>query len=234
MDNFPNDEKIEKYLDELADEYKILLYKALLERSSSLDNLSISELLRLDNEIKKPLLEDYRKKQRIRRILAGVGIFYVCVGIFLYIFSMAISVESYYSRERMMSLVSIVIAGIGVMFSIYSVTFSKIGLQAEAKTKGQSKNRTKLLEYEVVNKWRELEGIVNDISIKETTETPRSIIEFLLSNKFIDKNEYNLLKRFLQLRNSVVHSRSIEFNAQYMEEMIEKVNRIIEKIRKIV
>ena len=61
MNISPNNDKIERYLDELSDEYKILLYKALISRTKSLDDLSVSELLRLDNEIKKPLFEDYQK-----------------------------------------------------------------------------------------------------------------------------------------------------------------------------
>ena len=76
MNISPNNEKIEKYLDELADEYKILLYKALISRSKPLDDLSVSELLRLDNEIKKPLFEDYQRQQRRRRMLFILGLSY--------------------------------------------------------------------------------------------------------------------------------------------------------------
>ena len=58
MNSLPND-KIEKYLDELSDEYKNLLYKALVARTKPLDDLSVSELLRIDSEIKKPLFLYY-------------------------------------------------------------------------------------------------------------------------------------------------------------------------------
>ena len=54
MNTLSQNDKIEKYLDELADEYKVLLYNALVSRTKPLDDLSVSELLRLDNEIKKP------------------------------------------------------------------------------------------------------------------------------------------------------------------------------------
>lgn len=69
MNILPKNDKIEKYLDELADEYKVLLYNALVSRTKPLDDLSVSELLRLDNEIKKPLFEDYQKKQHRRQII---------------------------------------------------------------------------------------------------------------------------------------------------------------------
>ena len=42
MNISPHDEKIKMCLSELADEYKTLLLKALLERSESLNDLSVS------------------------------------------------------------------------------------------------------------------------------------------------------------------------------------------------
>lgn len=61
MQTYSNEDKIERYLDDLAAEYKELLLKRLLEVSGTIENLSVSELLRIDTEIKKPLLADYRR-----------------------------------------------------------------------------------------------------------------------------------------------------------------------------
>ena len=80
----PKNDKIEKYLDELADEYKVLLYNALVSRTKPLDDLSVSELLRLDNEIKKPLFEDYQKKQHRRQLFLIAGLIYMFTGVFLF------------------------------------------------------------------------------------------------------------------------------------------------------
>ena len=74
MNILPKNDKIEKYLDELADEYKVLLYNALVSRTKPLDDLSVSELLRLDNEIK-PLFEDYQKKQHHQLFLIRINIY---------------------------------------------------------------------------------------------------------------------------------------------------------------
>ena len=80
MNITPNNEKIERYLDELADEYKELLFNALISRTKDLDNLSVSELLRLDNEIKKPLFENYQRQQRRRKMLQIAGLTYMLLG----------------------------------------------------------------------------------------------------------------------------------------------------------
>ena len=50
-----DDDKIEKYVNELGEEYKDLLFEALLKKSDSLSELSVSELLRIDNDVKKYL-----------------------------------------------------------------------------------------------------------------------------------------------------------------------------------
>ena len=100
MNISPNNDKIEKYLDELADEYKVLLYKALISRTKSLDDLSVSELLRLDNEIKKPLFEDYQRKQRRRRTLLIAGLTYMVMGVVLYLFTKIVFGDYQYSREN--------------------------------------------------------------------------------------------------------------------------------------
>lgn len=45
MQTYNNEDKIERYLEDLAVEYKELLLKRLLEVSGSIENLSVSELL---------------------------------------------------------------------------------------------------------------------------------------------------------------------------------------------
>ena len=64
MNDSQNREKIEKYLDELSEEYKTLLFNALVEQSGSVEDLNVSDLLRLDNDVKKRLRLDYIKYQK--------------------------------------------------------------------------------------------------------------------------------------------------------------------------
>jgi len=231
MNISPNDEKLEKYLDELADEYKKLLFSALISRSKTLDDLSVSELLRLDNEIKKPLFQDYYRLQRRRRLFFSYGLIYVLLGFLGYIFSEMITGDFLYSRERMIALVSVVVGLVGLVICVYSFVSPTLGIFSKTNTNGQ-RNYIALLEYEVVAKWRELEGLVSDIGLSESKKAPRSIIDFLLENHLIDKNEYGTLKEFLKMRNNVVHSTENRYSANEIKEMIDNVDKIIEKIKK--
>lgn len=233
MNISPNNEKIEKYLDELAMEYKMLLYNALVLRSKPLDDLSISELLRLDNEIKKPLFEDYQKQQRSRRMLLLFGLTYMFLGvIFSFIFKIFSGAYAYNS-EAMGSLISGIITIIGLFITLCAFALQSLEIYPRKKTKNYKEN-TALLEYEVVAKWREMEGIVNDISLNENIKAPRSIIDFLLENHFIDNKEHMILKDFLKMRNNIVHSNDNLYSESAIKEIIDEVDKIIERIKKIV
>lgn len=228
-----NNEKIEKYLDELANEYKTLLYKALVSRSKTLDDLSVSELLRLDNEIKRPLLEDYQKQQRRRRLLLIAGLTYMFIGFFSLVTYRIIMNDFLYNKESMISLMSIVISIVGLFLTIYSFASQSLSLFPKNHVNRQEEQPV-FLEYEVVTKWRELEGIVNDISLDANVKTPRSIIDFLAENRFIDENEHGTLKDFLKMRNIIVHQSNNNYSPNEIKIMICKIDKILDKIKKIV
>lgn len=232
MNISPNNEKIEKYLDELANEYKMLLYKALVSRSKPLDDLSVSELLRLDNEIKKPLFEDYQRQQKRRRMLLVAGLTYMFIGVFSFFFFKIINGEYMYNRDTMVSLVSGIISIVGLFITLYACAFQTLGMYQKTNIK-RYEEYSALLEYEVVAKWREMEGIVNDISLNANVKTPRSIIDFLLENHFIDEKEHTILKDFLKMRNNIVHSNGTSYSESDVKEIIDKVNKIIDRIKKI-
>ena len=71
-----NEDKIEKYLDDLAEEYKTLLLNRLLEVSGNIENLNVCDLLRIDNEIKRPFLSEYRRQLRRKRVFQMSGVLY--------------------------------------------------------------------------------------------------------------------------------------------------------------
>lgn len=232
MNVSPNNEKIEKYLDELASEYKMLLYNALISRSKPLDDLSVSELLRLDSEIKKPLFEDYQRQQRRRRMLLVAGLTYMFMGVFGFFFFKIINGEYMYSRDTMVSLVTGIVSVIGLFITLYALAFQTLGIYPKRSVK-RYKEYTALLEYEVVAKWREMEGIVNDISLNANVKAPRSIIDFLLENHFIDDKEQVILKDFLKMRNNIVHSNDNMYSESEIKEIIDEVDKIIDRIKKI-
>ena len=234
MNITPNNEKIERYLDELADEYKELLFNALISRTKDLDNLSVSELLRLDNEIKKPLFENYQRQQRRRKMLQIAGLTYMLFGGLIFVAYELLDSNFTPGTHDTISLISIVIGFMGLFISIFSFMLPTIYQSSSKNIDRAEKNNLSFLEYKVVTKWRELEGIVNDISINTSVKTPRSVIEFLLESKFIDDDEYAILKEFLKMRNNIVHSAERRYSIEEIKTLVEKIDKIIDKLKKIV
>ena len=232
MNISPNNEKIEKYLDELADEYKVLLYKALISHTKSLDDLSVSELLRLDNEVKKPLFEGYQRMQRRRRMLLTIGLTYMVMGAVLYLFAKIYLGDYQYSRENMVSLMSGIIVLVGFITTVLAFILQNTNI-VRPQYKAQMEDPSQVLEYEIIAKWRELEGIVNDISINSEVSTPRSIIQFLKENQFVNDEEYITLKEFLKIRNNIAHSTNNGYTTVELKTMLSDIDKIINKIKKI-
>lgn len=234
MNISPNNEKIEKYLDELSDEYKELLFKALVSRSKSLDNLSVSELLRLDAEIKKPLLEDYPRQQKRRKMLLIMGLTYMFLGLFIFVAFQMINSDFMFRSDSIFLLMSVVIGFMGVIASVLSFALPTIRTSSSRHMVSDKRETSALSEYEAITKWRELEGVVNDININSDVKKPRSIIEFLSESQFIDNEEYALLKDFLKMRNNVVHSGDSNYSEKEIKDMISKIDKVIDKIKKII
>ena len=122
----------------------------------------------------------------------------------------------------------------GLFISIFSFMLPTIYQSSSKNIDRAEKNNLSFLEYKVVTKWRELEGIVNDISINTSVKTPRSVIEFLLESKFIDDDEYAILKEFLKMRNNIVHSAERRYSIEEIKTLVEKIDKIIDKLKKIV
>ena len=146
MRAYDNEEKIERYLDDLADEYKELLLKRLLEVSGRIENLSVSELLRIDNEVKRPLLLDYRKQQRRQRVLLMAGMIYAIMGIML--LAMFEMVDSF--RYDGMTLVALTITFLGLMMSLISVMLPSSKYFLGKNERKNVENDRAIWEYSVV------------------------------------------------------------------------------------
>lgn len=233
MSNLLNDEKMEKILNELSDEYKKLLLNALLARSNLLDELSISELLHLDAEIKKPLFKDYqREKQRQKRFLI-MGIAYMLTGLLMvFLVQMTNSDFMITTNDKFILSVSVLIGLLGFIVIFASYLIPTLRTPFTIPLDYYKSESPSLLEYEVVAKWRELEGIVDEISLNSDVKTPHSIIDFLLKYRFINHEETHILSKFLRMRNNVVHAKGAEFSKTEIMDTVKRVEKIIERINR--
>ena len=230
MEFTPKDEKIEKYLNELSEEYKELLFKALISQSNSVDDLSISELLRLDAEIKKPLHEDYARLQKRRKRLFTLGEIYIFMGFIMYVMFQIIISPGTLSLERITMLMSIIVILVGCSAVLLSFISPMTNISSKEALKT---NDLPMLQYEVINKWRIIEGKVNDINGSSKVQTTKSIIAFLSETGLINDKDVLLLKDFLRMRNNIVHNTKAEYSEKEIKDTLAKVDTIIKKTEKL-
>ena len=155
-----SDEKIKRYLDELGEEYKVMLLEQLVTNSNTLEELSISELIRLDEDVKYYLRTKDNDKRKNKYYV--LGILYVFMGLFMYLFFNIMTIFDniqFLSRFELMKLMSTIISMIGILLCM--ITF--IADNKRKKLKNDN-NKRKILEYEVIAIWKELEGLYYDIS----------------------------------------------------------------------
>lgn len=228
MQTYSNEDKIERYLDDLAVEYKELLLKRLLEVSGTIENLSVSELLRIDTEIKKPLLAEYRRQQRRQRAMLMAGMLYAIMGIML--LTMFEMIDSF--RYDGVTLVALVITFLGLLMSLMSVMIpnSKNPL-SKHEPRSMEDNRA-IWEYSVVKTWRELEGIAADIYAESKTMPTHSIISKFLEDNYINKVEAERLREFLKMRNNIVHDTDNNYKLEEIKNALKGVESIINSLKK--
>lgn len=222
---------IEQYLDDASNEYRDLLYSALLARSQSECCLNISDLVELDHKAKLPLFSEYYKRERLSKTFFIIGLCYALIGIFVFIYS-EIKVMPTINNFNVYTLA---LSSILVLFGVFTCLFSYIYPKARL-SKRQTKQSLKdseraLLEYRVIATWRTIEGIARDISINSKLQSPYSVISFLYSNKFISEIEANTLKSFLKLRNDIVHSSKNKHSLDEINQAIINVNKIISDLK---
>ena len=98
--------KIFDYLDDAAEEYKKLLLKKLIKDSRYMADITVNNLVTLDEKIKVPLRN--RLENRYSRFQL-LGLLYVFIGLMLLLFSFIYNLDYLYSRDSIFSITSIVL-----------------------------------------------------------------------------------------------------------------------------
>lgn len=231
MDNLHNQEKIDKYLDELASEYRTLLFNALVEQSDSTEDLNIADLLRIDNEIKKHLRSDYKRSERKRRFLLFGGLFYMFFALFMYL-SLKI-IKPNYNIDNAASLLSLTIGFLGLVFCMFSFVFPTATFSRKNKSSKASSEKMSIAQYNLIATWRDVEAFVSNIANDGTVSTPRSAITYLFDSRLIDHQEYTALRTLLKLRNEIVHASDCSYTYDEVQKTIDDAKLVLDKLKKL-
>lgn len=219
-------DKLDLYLDALADEYKDLLRARVLQGSRN-GELSFNELLKLDAAVKNNLRSDsrIRKYKRIQLL----GLIYILLGLVLALFAL---VQQYflYSDSKFFVLLSMIMIILGVYVAVLSVILQLLPRNTKSKVKKLEYTR---LEDDILSLYSRLESIVQVKLTNSEQKTMRESIRTLRNKRIISESEANILYSFLELRNRAIHySMENDYANSESYEILRKVNMLLNKLYK--
>lgn len=226
-----SNEKIKYILDELGEEYKSLLIEKSLDNIGNVDvdNINLSELIELDIAIKKPLKTSKReqKRKRMFALTALLGLIYFMFGGVMLILSLYRT--TMYSRIPSEFFVIVIFMGMLIfLLSVYASVFSDW-------KRGKSSNKD-ITPYALFNSWKEIEALITQLTPDEYHKGPRTMVEYLSTNRMISFEEKKQILELLQIRNNIVHSSEDNLKMS-KEEILQKItmaDKIINNLSKLI
>lgn len=222
--------KISDMVDELGEEYKnLLIEKALSQRQEyDVDQINLSTLIKLDEIAKVSLLSNERNSRRNRMLsmLSIVGMIYTLFGLMLLL---------YYQfgdllRLDPMSKISFLTIILGLFTSLTSILMKNI----PAPSHYESKDTSKYFNYKIINTWKQIEGLLVQLTPVEENMSLSNMISNLMDIKLLSSSDASTIKKMLNLRNQVVHSNNIEksYTTSEVQTLLRDSNNIIKKLER--
>lgn len=228
-----SDYKLKIIVDELGEEYKDLLIECILGdmHENDADLINPSDLIRLDVTIKSNLRID-RKVQRKNRMLSMIsllGIIYALFGLILMMWGEVRDTIRYDSIMMM----SFVLIFLGLFVALFSLIFKNMGRIRSQCYRGQSHT---ISPYEVVNKWKEIEALVHELTPEKDTLSLSSMVKKLKDTQIISERDIEVINQLLNSRNQIVHGQDNKYNLSQAElrSILLQADKIISKMKKLV
>lgn len=222
-----DDKKIEAYLDEFSAEYRELLFEQMLKESIDIDDLNVSRLIKIDNDIKEYMRNrtQQKKANKFRRI----GYLYIMLGILTFFMGQALTqidvIESDFEM-KLIPIVSLVVSIAGMVVSLLPDLLSSRKRQEDKSNLSQ-----KLLYFEVIECWNSFESLCNTYLKPLKRTTSLSVIQSLQDAKIITPEERDKLRDFIRVRNAIVHGTSHPFSSEEIVEAIKSLSIIADHIK---
>lgn len=222
--------KINDMLDELGEEYKnLLIEKALSQHQEyDVDQINLSTLIRLDEKAKESLLANERNNRRNRMLsmLSIIGLIYTLFGMILLIYYQF--GDSF--RFDPMTKISFLSIIMGLFTSLLSILMKSIPYSSHYK----SEDTSKYFNYKIINTWKQIEGLLVQLTPVEENTSLGKMISNLMDLKLLSSSDALTIKKMLNLRNQVVHSNNIEksYTTSEIQALLRDSNNIIKKLER--
>ncbi|MCH5297280.1 MAG: hypothetical protein J1E85_06380 [Ruminococcus sp.] len=227
-----SDNNLKVIVDEIGEEYKDILIEKVLDDMNEIDAelINPSDLIRLDVATKSNLRKD-NKTLRMNYIFSLISIFGVIYAIFG-VMLMMLSDSSNIIRYNSTMMMSVVLIFIGLFMSLLSLCYI---YTINMKPSNYRRKRHTISSYEVVNKWKEIEALINQLTPENELLSLSSMISYLEKTKIISKEDKERINQLLNLRNQIVHKQKIDSGISQAElrSVLVQNEKIIFKMKKL-
>ena len=224
MKYYISSSKLRLVINELGEEYKDLLIEKMLDdyQTTDIDSLPISQLLKQNKQ--------FERKKYLYKMLSILGLCYSILGAFLLFFQ---ELESSFPSEPM-NILALFFIMIGLFIYFYGLIFKNTTSKTISyhPKKNDSQNS-----YELVSLWKELEGLMIQLSPDNISSSPSKLIQYLLENNFISSQDADSIRVLLRLRNKIIHRTTfpnVEITYKEYSSLIKNIRNIITKLNNIV
>lgn len=226
-----SNEKLKLIIDELGEEYKDMLITKTLSSSNEVDvdEIVLSELIRVDIEVKKRLSSDKAeyKRNRTLTLVSLLGLMYAMLGVIVMMFG---ELDEYMFKSPT-NMIAILCTVIGLFISIMSIFMKSFPFRLH----DNSTNST-FTHYEILNKWKEIEAIIIQLTPEEKQSTLKKMLDYLEEIKILNAEDRLNINLLLNYRNKLVHfsNEKEELSSKESKELIKKADDIIQKLKLLI
>lgn len=228
-----SDHKLKIIIDELGEEYKDLLIERVLDdtHETDADSINPSDLIKLDVATKSKLRADKKmqRQNRLYSMISLLGIMYALLGLIIMLLNQFEETVHYDS----LTMISFILIFMGLFVAMFSLLFRNMSTIRHQYYRGQ--NRT-ITSYEIINKWKEIEALVHELTPDSDTLSLSSMVKNLEDTKIISKQDVEAINKLLKIRNKIVHGSDniSDFSQTELRTNLIQTNKIIAKMKKLV
>lgn len=217
--------KIFDYLDDAAEEYKKLLLKKLMEDSRDIGDITVNNLVIIDEKIKVSLRNKLENRYSRFQLL---GLLYAFSGLMLLLISFVYNSDYLYSRDSIFVITSIVLIFLGVY--IYLFTLLSKNLKQRRRYNLEKSNVS--LDSFIISQYRRLEYILKKCIPNAPEKSIQIALMELKDKKIITEEELIFLRDFIGLRNHFVHYRDDVVDYYNSFKVIFRAEEVINRLEK--
>ena len=162
-------------------------------------------------------------------MISLLGIVYALLGLMLMMWSEVRDTVRYDSIMMM----SFVLIFLGLFVALFSLLFKNMGRLQPQSYRGQSHT---ISPYEVINKWKEIEALVHELTPEEDTLSLSSMVSNLKDTQIISEQDIEIINQLLNIRNQIVHGQDNKYSLSQAElrTIFLQADKIISKMKKLV